>query len=141
MGSPSVFDRKTQRRWGSWKAKLLVVDQTWKTCSTIPPSSTSLVMRFGPSLATRMPLLCLAIRFSYLVVVSQGTHKFEGRSVLARAIEKDRRTPVLILPICRNSLLFGGDTTGSPRLHAKPLPRSEIAELVAMHLPPRSGSA
>jgi DNA-binding NtrC family response regulator len=32
-----------------------------------------------------------------LIVVSQGSPSFEGRSVLARAIERNRWTPVLVL--------------------------------------------
>jgi two-component system KDP operon response regulator KdpE len=31
------------------------------------------------------------------VVVNQGSHEFEGRSVLVRAIEIDRHTPVVVL--------------------------------------------
>ena len=32
-----------------------------------------------------------------LVAVSQGTASFEGRKIVARALEKDRRMPVLVL--------------------------------------------
>jgi DNA-binding NtrC family response regulator len=36
------------------------------------------------------------------VVVSQGTQAFEGRTVLDRAMQLDRRRPVLVLTRCMN---------------------------------------
>jgi DNA-binding NtrC family response regulator len=40
---------------------------------------------------------CLALENFDLVIVSQGTSSFEGRQVVATAIEQDRATPVLVL--------------------------------------------
>jgi DNA-binding NtrC family response regulator len=40
---------------------------------------------------------CLALENFDLVIVSQGTSSFEGRQVVASAIEQDRDTPVLVL--------------------------------------------
>ena len=42
-------------------------------------------------------LRCLEKKHYDIIVLNQGSHAFEGRSVLARAIELDRRTPVLVL--------------------------------------------
>jgi DNA-binding NtrC family response regulator len=40
---------------------------------------------------------CLDQQLIDFVIVSQGTRSFEGRSVLTRAIEKDRYLPVLVV--------------------------------------------
>ena len=45
---------------------------------------------------------CLETEPFDLVVVSQGTHAFEGRGVLDRAQQQDRHRPVLVLTRCIN---------------------------------------
>lgn len=72
-----------------------------------------------------------------LVIVSQGGLDFRGRSVLARAIEQDRRTPVLVLTRSADM----GNYLEAMQLGAfdylqKPLTPSEMAELVVTHLRP-----
>jgi two-component system response regulator HydG len=72
-----------------------------------------------------------------LVIVSQGGPDFEGRSVLARAIEKDRRTPVLVLTRSADM----GHYLEAMQLGAfdylqVPLTPSEMTELAAAHLRP-----
>ena len=42
-------------------------------------------------------ILCLEAEPFDFVVVSQGSHAFEGRTVLGRAMQLDRRRPVLVL--------------------------------------------
>lgn len=42
-------------------------------------------------------LRCLEQKHYDFIVLNQGSHAFEGRVLLARAIELDRRTPVLVL--------------------------------------------
>jgi DNA-binding NtrC family response regulator len=77
-----------------------------------------------------------------LVIVSQGTSNFEGRRVLARAIEKDRHTPVLILT---NSVeipcYLEAMQLGALDYLERPLSPSEIGELVAKHLQVKPGQA
>jgi len=73
-----------------------------------------------------------------LIVVSQGSRAFEGRSVLARAIELNRWTPVLIL----TDLLDMGCYMEAMQLGAidyleKPLKGPEFVHAVKSHLPPR----
>jgi len=85
---------------------------------------------------------CLAVEEFDLIIVSQGTSNFEGRHVLARAIEKDRHTPVLVLtrsieiPCYLEAMQLGArDYT------EKPLPPSEIGSLVARYVPSRLSTA
>ena len=78
---------------------------------------------------------CLECEAFDLIIVSQGTSNFEGRCVLARAIEKDRHTPVLIfsksvhMPSYMEAIQLG-----ALDYLEKPLLPSEIGELVAKHL-------
>jgi len=70
-----------------------------------------------------------------LILVSQGSSSFEGRSVLARAIERDRHTPVVVLfrtvdiP-CYLEAMQGGALD----YLEKPLVPSDIGLLVKNHL-------
>lgn len=72
-----------------------------------------------------------------LVIVDQGSAHFEGRSVLRRAVEVDRRTPVLVLTgavstaCCVRALDMGAD-----EYVQKPLSSSEVRELVNDYLKP-----
>ncbi len=85
---------------------------------------------------------CLESEDFDLVIVSQGSPNFEGRHVLARAIEKDRNTPVLIftrsvdMPCHMEAI-----QSGALDYIEKPLPPSEIGQLVRKYLPTRSASA
>lgn len=70
-----------------------------------------------------------------LVIVSQGGTSFEGRAVLARAIEADRTTPVLVLT--RNPSMdcyVEAMQLGAFDYREKPLSPSEVGQLVAYHL-------
>lgn len=70
-----------------------------------------------------------------LVIVSQGGTSFEGRSVLARAIEADRTTPVLVLTRNANmNCYIEAMQLGAFDYVEKPLAPSEVAELVSFHL-------
>lgn len=75
-------------------------------------------------------------RESYdLVIVSQGGRSFEGRPVLARAIEVDRTTPVLVLTHSSDMATYiEAMQLGAFNYLEKPLHPSQLAELVAFHL-------
>jgi two-component system response regulator PhoP len=76
-----------------------------------------------------------------LIVVSQGSPKFEGRSVVARAIEKDRRTPVLVLSRSIDMPCYiEAMQLGALDYLEKPLPASEIGQLVRKYIRTRPGS-
>ncbi len=70
-----------------------------------------------------------------LVIVSQGGHSFEGRSVLARAVEADACTPVLILTRSASMDCYvEAMQLGAFDYLEKPLTPSEVEKLVAFHL-------
>jgi two-component system C4-dicarboxylate transport response regulator DctD len=76
----------------------------------------------------------------HFVIVSQGSPNFEGRSVLKRAIEIDRRMPVLVLaryadiPCYIESMQLG-----ALDYFEKPLAPQELLRLVKSHLRCRTG--
>lgn len=77
-----------------------------------------------------------------LVIVSQGTSNFEGRHVLASAIEKDRYTPVLVLThSVEIPCYLEAMQLGALDYLERPLTPSEIGELVAKHLHIKPGRA
>jgi len=77
-----------------------------------------------------------------LILVSQGSSKFEGRSVLARAIEKDRHTPVVVLSRAIDMPCYiEAMQTGALDYMQKPLLPSEIGLLVSKYLRARTASA
>jgi len=70
-----------------------------------------------------------------LVIVSQGGAAFEGQAVLARAIELDRRTPVLVLTYNPDVKTYmDAMQLGARDYVEKPLAPAEISKLVAKHL-------
>jgi DNA-binding response OmpR family regulator len=70
-----------------------------------------------------------------LVIVSEGGTSFEGRSVLARAVEADRSTPVLVLTRTPNmDCYIRAMEMGAFDYLEKPLIPSEFAQLVSHHL-------
>jgi DNA-binding NtrC family response regulator len=77
-----------------------------------------------------------------LILVSQGSTSFEGRSVLARAIEKDRHAPVVVLSRSVDMPCYlEAMQCGALDYMEKPLLPSEIGQLVARYLRTRSASA
>ena len=78
---------------------------------------------------------CLEREDFDLIIVSQGGPNFEGRRVLARAIEKDRRTPVLVFTRSVDMPCYlEAIQSGALDYIEKPFPPSEIGEMVAKHL-------
>jgi len=76
-----------------------------------------------------------------LILVSQGSPDFEGRSVLARAIEKDRHAPVVVLSRSIDMPCYiEAMQSGALDYMQKPLLPSEIGELVRKYLRTRSAS-
>ena len=77
-----------------------------------------------------------------LILVSQGSPNFEGRSVLTRAIEKDRHAHVVVLSRSIDMPCYvEAMQSGALDYMEKPLVPSEIGQLVRNHLRIRSASA
>jgi DNA-binding NtrC family response regulator len=77
-----------------------------------------------------------------LIVVSQGSPSFEGRLVLARAIERNRWAPVLVLTrAIQMPCYIEAMQSGALDYMEKPLPPSEIGQLVAKYVRTQLGRA
>ena len=77
-----------------------------------------------------------------LVIVSQGTAAFEGRSVLERAIELNRFTPVLILTRWHDMVSYlTAMHLGAADYLEEPLGPSEMARVITSHIRPHAVSA
>jgi DNA-binding NtrC family response regulator len=77
-----------------------------------------------------------------LILVSQGSSNFEGRCVVARAIERDRHAPVLVLTRSIDMPCYmEAMQAGALDYMEKPFLPSEIGQLVRKHLRARSASA
>ena len=69
------------------------------------------------------------------IIVSQGSHEFEGRSVLKRANEIDRGLPVLVLARCHDVRCYlEAIQLGALDYLEKPLPPQDLLQLVRSHL-------
>ena len=77
---------------------------------------------------------CLDHQFIDFVIISQGTRFFEGRSVLVRAIEKDRHLPVLVVTHSVDmSIYLEAMQLGALDYLEEPAIDGQILELVASH--------
>ena len=77
-----------------------------------------------------------------LIVVSQGSPNFEGRAVLKRAIEVDRRLPVLVVARCLDmGCYLEAMHVGAVDYLVEPLTMSEIGRVLENHLPTQSQTA
>lgn len=70
-----------------------------------------------------------------LIIVSQGTAAFEGRSVLAQAFERNQKMPILVLSRSSDiDCYLEAMQMGAIDYREKPLAASELAEMVGRHL-------
>jgi two-component system C4-dicarboxylate transport response regulator DctD len=73
------------------------------------------------------------------VIVSQGSPKFEGRSVLKRANEIDRRLPVVVLARCADvGCYLEAIQLGALDYLEKPVPAPQLLRFVKRHLRART---
>jgi two-component system C4-dicarboxylate transport response regulator DctD len=73
------------------------------------------------------------------IIVSQGSPEFEGRSVLKRANEIDRKLPVLVLARCADvGCYLEAIQLGALDYLEKPAPPQELLRLVKSHLRARA---
>ncbi|MGE5326207.1 MAG: response regulator [Deltaproteobacteria bacterium] len=120
---------------GGDHAKLLLVDDNGEDLLYY----TAILQHLGYAVRPCMSFTEAASLFARdafdLVIVGQGGTSFEGRTVLARAIEADRNTPVLILT--HNPTMdcyVEAMQLGAFDYLQKPLAPSEVADLVTHHL-------
>ncbi len=128
---------KPRSRRESWKGKLLVVDEDMEVLEHYSAILTQLGYEVRALASYIEGATDLGQEAFDLVLVSQGTSSFEGKCVLARAVEMDRRTPVLILTDrVEIECYLEAMQLGARDYTQKPFPPSEIGKLVAQYLPP-----
>ena len=80
-------------------------------------------------------ILCLEAEPFDFVVVSQGTQAFEGRTVLDRAMQLDRRRPVLVLTRCMSMQCYlEAMQMGAIDYLEKPVPPADLLRFVRAHV-------
>jgi DNA-binding NtrC family response regulator len=137
-----VDDRKVKELPGSFKRRLLVVDEDLDDlfCYTAVLEHQGYQVRSIPSYTDGAA--CVEREDFDLIVVSQGSPSFEGRLVLARAIERNRWTPVLVLTrAVEIPCYIEAMQSGALDYMEKPLPPSEIGKLVAKYVRTHLGRA
>jgi DNA-binding NtrC family response regulator len=86
--------------------------------------------------------LCLEGGSFDIVIVSQGSPAFEGRSLLERAIEIDRSTPVFVVAASVDiGSYLEAMQLGARDYIQKPLSANELLQMVRDPSPPSVGSA
>lgn len=76
------------------------------------------------------------------IVLCQGSPRFEGKRVLERAVEIDRRTPILVVTRSLDiSCYLEAMQLGALDYVERPLEAAEIARLVETHSRPRAAAA
>lgn len=80
---------------------------------------------------------CLSCGAYDIIVVSQGSHAFEGRSLLEHVLTIDRHTPVLVLTRCVDmDCYLEAMQMGAVDYLEKPLTPAEFARAIETHLRP-----
>ena len=142
MQGQDVDDRKVKELPGSFKRRLLVVDEDLDDllyCTTVLQHQ-GYQVRSIPSYTDGAA--CVEREDFDLIVVSQGSPSFEGRLVLARAIERNRWTPVLVVTrAVEMPCYIEAMQSGALDYMEKPLPPSEIGKLVAKYIRTHLGRA
>ena len=122
--------------------KVLVVDEDAKDlqryCATIQQQGYE--VRACTTYAEA--LRCMESDVFAFILVSQGSCRFEGRSVLERAIEIDCHTPVVVLTRCLDmGCYIDAMHLGALDYFVKPLAAAEIVRLVKDYSRPRGEAA
>jgi len=85
---------------------------------------------------------CLEAGSFDLVIVSQGSHAFEGRPLLEQAIETDREVPVVVVATSVDIQAYlDAMQLGARDYIEKPLSASQLVEMVRRFPPPCASAA
>jgi DNA-binding NtrC family response regulator len=142
MASQNVDDRKSKKLPSLLKPRVLVVDEDLDDLRYY----SAVLQRHGLEVDSIPSYLdgaeCLARKNFDLIIVSQGSTNFEGRRVLARAIEINRHTPVFVVTrSVEMSCYLEAIQSGALDYIEKPLLPSQIADLVARSIRTHLGTA
>jgi DNA-binding NtrC family response regulator len=142
MQRQDVDDGEVKELQGSFKRRLLVVDEDLDDLLYYTAVLQHEGYQVRSILSYTAGAACVEREDFDLIVVSQGSPSFEGRLVLARAIERNRWAPVLVLTrAIEIPCYIEAMQSGALDYMEKPLPPSEIGQLVRKYLPTRSASA
>ena len=135
MMNPSLGNSNSCEEAALPKAKLLVVDEDLRDMCEYCGMLRERGYEVHCVCSYAEGAVCLNREPVDLVIVSQGSPGFEGRRVVERAIEKDRRIPVLVLA---RSVDMGcyleAMQLGAFDYLEKPVSASEVVRLVATHI-------
>jgi DNA-binding response OmpR family regulator len=117
------------------RAKLLLVDEEAGDLKTLRLALEGQGFQVLPCPTYDAGVECLGKEAFDFVVVSQGTQAFEGRRVVNRALELDRRCPVLVVTRCLDMACYlEAMQMGAIDYLEKPISPAEILRLVRAHL-------
>lgn len=132
------YEEKKQRVCELPRRKLLLVDENKEDLLFYAAILARQIYEVRALASYTEAAACLVREAFDLVIVSQGSPTFEGRSLLARVIEKDRQIPVLVLTRSADmGCYIEAMQLGAFDYLEKPLPPEMVEELVAKHLRPR----
>jgi len=135
-------DRIMQKPCGGLAPALLVVDQDAADLESYSALLCDEGFEVWASTSYADALNWLGTRRFDFIIISQGTQNFEGRPVLGRAVELDRRIPVVVLaPSLDMECYLEAMQMGAIDYFEKPVAPPELVRLIKAHLPARANAA
>ena len=135
MGAIAMSPSAAQVVGNIFQGKILVVDDDAKDLEAYSSCLRQEGYEVRALLSYAEGLSCLRSERFDLVMVSQGSRRFEGRDILERAIETDRRTPVFVLARCVDMRCYvDAMHLGARDYIEKPLSTTQLLRLVKNHL-------
>jgi DNA-binding NtrC family response regulator len=142
MGTALVTRRMEERLDSGPSRKVLLVDENAEDLHAY----TEVLRRQGCDVRAcdsfREGQGCLEAGSFDLVIVSQGSHAFEGRPLLERAIETDREVPVVVVATSVDIQAYlDAMQLGARDYIEKPLSASQLVDMVRRFPPPCASAA
>ncbi len=136
MGPQVVHPRAVSAPHGKPDFRILLVDENTGDLNFLQGQLEMHGLQVHGCTSHRKALECLEHGAFDFIVVSQGSRAFEGRSVLARAIELNRWIPVLILTdVLDIGCYLEAMQLGAIDYLEKPMRGPEFVDTVKGHLP------
>lgn len=135
MTDQEAGGRRAKQRPDSIKGRVLLVDDDFEDLLRYSEILRLKGYDVRSSTSYREGEACLEQQAFDLVIVAQGSSDFEGHAVLARAIERDRHAPVLVLTrSIEMSCYLEAMQLGALDYLEKPVRASEVGILVERYL-------
>lgn len=130
-------DTFTQRGidFGSHSTKVLIIDEETSDLRVLRLTLEGQGFEVATCTTYEAGVQCLETKPFDFVVVSQGTQAFEGRRVLERASQLNRRQPVLVLTRCMDMPSYlEAMQLGAIDYLEKPVPPADLLRFVRAHI-------